>query len=217
MPLNQQLKLQWNVPFLNGPVTVSVMTKTTTLSADLMEAIVVITLATVGITTAASVSALKCQEPLNHPWKLLKNPGIPPKTQWRPLKSPWVTVLPHNGLETTIVMMRTTPPSVDLMEEIVVITKWRVTPTTAVLANAWITQSQLKNLEQTVLPHTGLEMPFVMMKTTPKSVDLMVEIVVTMKDKDGTTIVLIVNVFNKFYFKNVIIHYLISRNKSCSI
>merc|ERR1719319_2169093 len=115
MPLNQQLKLQWSVPFLNGPVTVSVMTKTTTLSVDLMEAIVVITLATIGITTAASVSALKCQKPLNH---LLKNPGIP-------LKTPWGTVLPHNGLETIIVMMRTTPPSVDLMEEIVVITKWR--------------------------------------------------------------------------------------------
>merc|ERR1719350_1408498 len=106
MPLNQQLKLQWSVPFLNGPVTVSVMTKTTT-------------------------------------------------------------------------------PSVDLMEEIVVITKWRATPTTAMLANALKCQSQLKNLEQTVLPHTGLEMPFVMTKTTPKSVDLMVEIVVTMKDKDG--------------------------------
>merc|ERR1719319_425926 len=191
MPLNQQLKLQWSVPFLNGPVTVSVMTKTTTLSADLMEAIVVITLATVGISTAASVSALKCQKPLNHP---LKNPGIPLKTQWRPLKSPWGTVLPHNGLETIIVMMRTIPPNVDLMEEIVVIMKWRATPTTAMLANAWNTQSQLKNLEQTVLPHIGLEMPFVMMKTTPKSVDLMVEIVVTMKDKDGTTIVLIVNV-----------------------
>merc|ERR1719264_902089 len=209
-PLNPQLKLQWSAPFPNGPVTISVMTKTTTPSADLMEAIVVIMTARVGITTAASVSALKCQQ-------LLKNPGIPLKTQWRPLKSPWGNVLPHNGLETIIVTMRTTPPSVDLMEEIVVITKWRATPTTAVLANAWNTQSQLKNLELTVLPHTGLEMPFVMMKTTPKSVDLMVEIVVTMKDKDGTTIVLIVNVFNKFYFKNVIIHYLISRNKSCSI
>merc|ERR1719319_1657183 len=145
MPLNQQLKLQWSVPFLNGPVTVSVMTKTTTLSADLMEAIVVITLATVGISTATSVSALKCQKPLKHP-----------------LKNPWETVLPHNGLETIIVMMRTTPPSVDLMEEIVVIMKWRATPTTAMLANAWNTQSQLKNLEQTVLPHIGLEMPFVM-------------------------------------------------------
>merc|ERR1719350_2290839 len=145
MPLNQQLKLQWSVPFLNGPVTVSVMTKTTTPSADLMEAIVAITLATVGITTAASVSALKCQKPLNHP---LKNPGIPLKTQWRPLKSPWGTVLPH----------------------------------------------------------TGLEMPFVMTKTTPKSVDLMVEIVVTMKDKDGTTIVLIVNVLHNFYVKNVFMH-----------
>ena len=49
-------------------------------------------------------------------------------------------MLPHNGLETDIVMMRTTPPSVDLMEEIVVITKWRATPTTAMLANAWKTQ-----------------------------------------------------------------------------
>merc|ERR1712127_479965 len=203
MPLNQQLKLQWSVRFLNGPVTVSVMTKTTTLSADLMEAIVVITLATVGITTAASVSALKCQKPLNHP---LKNPGIPLKTQWRPLKSPWGTVLPHNGLETITVTMRTTPPSVDLMEEIVVIMKWRATPTTAMLVNAWNTQSQLKNLEQTVLPHTGLEMPFVMTKTTPKSVDLMVEIVVTMKDKDGTTIVLIVNVLHNFCVKNVFMH-----------
>merc|ERR1712083_820916 len=199
MPLNQQLKLQWSVPFPNGPVTISVMMKTTTLSADLMEAIVVITPARVGITTAASVSALKCQKPLNHPWKLLKNHG-------RPLKSPWVIVLPHNGLETIIVTMRTTPPSVDLMEEIVVITKWRATPTTAMLANAWNTQSQLKNLEQTVLPHTGLEMPFVMTKTTPKSVDLMVEIVVTMKDKDETTIVLIVNVLNNFYVKNVFMH-----------
>merc|ERR1719464_1930743 len=210
MPLNQQPKLQWSVPFPNGPVTISVMTKTTTPSADLMEAIVVIMTARVGITTAASGSALKCQQPL-------KNPGIPPKTQWRPLKSPWGIVLPHNGLETIIVMMRTTPPSVDLMEEIVVITKWRATPTTAVLVNAWITQSQLKNLEPTVLPHTGLEMPSVMTKTTPKNVDLMVEIVVTMKDKDGTTIVLIVNVFNKFYVKNVFIHYLNSQNKSCSI
>merc|ERR1719291_1035815 len=106
MPLNQQLKLQWSVPFLNGPVTVSVMTKTTTPSADLMEAIVVITPARVGITIAASVSALKCQKPLKHP---LKNPGIPLKTQW-------VTVLPHNGLEINTVTMRTTPPSVDLME-----------------------------------------------------------------------------------------------------
>merc|ERR1711971_647809 len=101
MPLNPQLKLQWSAPFPNGPVTVSVMTKTTTPSADLMEAIVVIMTARVGITTAASVSALKCQKPLNHPWKLLK--------------SPWGNVLPHNGLETIIVTMRTTPPSVDLM------------------------------------------------------------------------------------------------------
>merc|ERR550532_1083634 len=129
MPLNQQPKLQWSVPFLNGPVTVSVMMKTTTPSADLMEVIVVITMARVGITTAASVSALKCQKPLNHPWKLLKNPG-------RPLKNPQRNVLPHNGLETDIVTMKTTPPSVDLMEEIVVIMKWRATPTTVMLANA---------------------------------------------------------------------------------
>merc|ERR1740129_442270 len=99
MPLNPQLKLQWIAPFPNGPVTISVMTKTTTLSSDLMEVIVVITPAMVGITTAASVSALKCQKPLNHLWKLPKNPGMPPKTQWRPLKSPWVIVLPHNGSE----------------------------------------------------------------------------------------------------------------------
>merc|ERR1711956_171086 len=103
------------------------------------------------------------------------------KNQWRPLKSPLRNV--HNGLETDIVMMRTTPPIVDLMEEIVVITKWRATPTTAVLVNAWNSQRQLMPLEQTVLPHSGLEMPFVMTKTIPKSVDLMVEIVVTTKDK----------------------------------
>merc|ERR1719400_1486655 len=120
MPLNQQPKLQWSVPFPNGPVTISVMTKTTTPSADLMEVIVVITPARVGITIAASVSALKCQKPLKHP---LKNPGIPLKTQWRPLKSPWVTVLPPTGLETLIVMTRTTPKSVDLMVEIVVTMK----------------------------------------------------------------------------------------------
>merc|ERR1711971_334008 len=57
MPLNQQLKLQWTVPFPNGLATISVMMKTTTLNADLMEAIVVIMTARVGITTAASVSA----------------------------------------------------------------------------------------------------------------------------------------------------------------
>merc|ERR1712238_138794 len=50
MPLNQQPKLQWIVPFPNGPVTISVMTT-----------------ARVGITSAACVSALKCQKPLNHP------------------------------------------------------------------------------------------------------------------------------------------------------
>merc|ERR1719273_928985 len=121
-----------------------------------------------------------------------------PKLQW---SAPF-----PNGPVTISVMTKTTTPSVDLMEEIVVITKWRAIPTTAMLANAWNTQSQLKNLEQTVLPHTGLEMPFVMTKTTPKSVDLMVEIVVTMKDKDGTTIVLIVNVLNNFYVKNVFMH-----------
>merc|ERR1719266_2649951 len=130
MPLNQQPKLQWSVPFPNGPVTISVMTKTTTQSADLMEAIVVITRARVGITIAASVSALKCQKPLNHPWKPLKNGG-PLKDPWKPLKNPQEPV------------------------------------------------------EMTVLPHTGLQMTFVMTKTTPLTVDLMVEIVVTMKDQDG--------------------------------
>merc|ERR1719162_726233 len=87
MPLNQQPKLQWSVRFPHGPVTISVTTKTTTPNVDLMEAIVVITPARVGITTAASVSALKCQKPLNHPWKLLKNGG-PLKAPWKPLKNP---------------------------------------------------------------------------------------------------------------------------------
>merc|ERR1719273_1595217 len=167
MPLNQQPKLQWSVLFPNGPVTISVMTKTTTPSADLMEAIVVITPARVGITTAASVSALKCQKPQE------------------PVE---MTVLPHTGLQMVIVTMKTTPLSVDLMEEIVVIMKWRATPTTVMFANAWNTQRQLKPLEQTVLPHIGLEITFVMTKTTQLTVDLMVEIVVTTKDQDGTTI-----------------------------
>merc|ERR1719266_2379472 len=207
MPLNQQLKLQWSVPFPNGPVTISVMTKTTTPSVDLMEAIVVITPARVGITIAASVSALKCQKPL-------KDPGGPLKDPWKPLKEPVeMTVLPHTGLEMVTVTMKTTPPSVDLTEEIVVIMKWRATPTTVMFANAWNTQRQLKPLEQTVLPHIGLEITFVMTKTTPLTVDLMVEIVVTTKDQDGTTTVLIVNVLHKFYAKK----YLISRNKSCFI
>merc|ERR1719162_1922072 len=173
MPLNQQPKLQWSVRFPHGPVTISVTMKTTTPNVDLMEAIVVITPARVGITTAVFVSALKCQKPLNHPWKLLKNPGIPPKNQWR------------------------------------------ATPPTVMLANAWSIQRRLKPLEQTVLPHNGLEMTFVMTKTTQLTVDLMVEIVVTMKVKDGTTTVLIVNVLHNFYVKNVFIHYLIYRNKSC--
>merc|ERR1711997_292184 len=150
----------------------------------------------VGITIAASVSALKCQKPL-------KNPQEPVE----------MTVLPHTGLEMVIVTMKTTPPSVDLMEEIVVIMKWRATPTTVMFANAWNTQRQLKPLEQTVLPHIGLEITFVMTKTTPLTVDLMVEIVVTTKDQDGTTTVLIVNVLHKFY----VTKYLISRNKSCFI
>merc|ERR1712194_801820 len=113
-----------------------------------------------------------------------------------------------------IVTMRTTRPNVDLMQEIVVIMKWRATPTTVMLANAWSIQKRLKPLEQTVLPHNGLEMTFVMTKTTQLTVDLMVEIVVTMKDKDGTTTVLIVNVLHKFYVKNVFIHFLIFKNKS---
>merc|ERR1712153_222797 len=65
MPLSQQPKLQWSVLFPNGPVTTSVTMKTTTLNVDLTEAIVVITTVRVGITTAAFVSALKSQKPLN--------------------------------------------------------------------------------------------------------------------------------------------------------
>merc|ERR1712166_1187409 len=93
------------------------------------------------------------------------------------------------------------------MQEIVVIMKWKATTATVMLANAWSIQRRLKPLEQTVLPHNGLEMPFVMTKTTPKTVDLMVEIVVTMKDKDGTTTVLIVNVLHKFYVKKCLYMY----------
>merc|ERR1711956_168989 len=55
-----------------------------------------------------------------------------PKLQW--------SVLFPNGPVTISVTTKTTTPSADLMEEIVVITKWRTTPTTAMLANAWNTQ-----------------------------------------------------------------------------
>merc|ERR1712086_268670 len=156
MPLNQQPKLQWSVPFPNGPATISVTMRTITPNADLMEEIVVI-------------------------------------TKWRAKKMPMLEMKLSQSGEFSL-------------------------SSTAMLANAWNTQSiPPKNqllMEQTVLPHSGLEMPFVMTKTTPKSVDLMVEIVVTTKDKDGTTIVLIVNVLHKFYVKNVFIHFLIFRNKS---
>ena len=52
-----------------------------------------------------------------------------------------------------------------------------------------------------MLPHIGLEITFVMTKTTQLTVDLMVEIVVTTKDQDGTTTVLIVNVLHKSFSK----------------
>merc|ERR1712238_62575 len=113
-------------------------------------------------------------------------------------KLQWSVRFPH-GPVTISVTTKTTPPSVDLMQEIVVTMKWRATPTTVMLANAWSIQRRLKPLEQTVLPHNGLEMTFVMTKTTPLTVDLMVEIAVTTKDKDGTTTVLIVNVLHNFY------------------
>merc|ERR1711956_1206 len=59
MHLNQQLKLQLrSVLFLNGLVTISVTTKTTTPSVDLTEASVVITPAKVGTTTAVPENAL---------------------------------------------------------------------------------------------------------------------------------------------------------------
>merc|ERR1711935_99266 len=56
------------------------------------------------------------------------------------LKLQWSVLFP-NGPVTISVTTKTITPNVDLMEEIVVITKWRATPTTAMLANAWNTQS----------------------------------------------------------------------------
>merc|ERR1719292_21991 len=89
-----------NVELHNGLVTTIVMMKTTILNVDLMEVIAAKKiLMTVGTIIANFVIALKWKQQLNHPW---------------------VNVLFHTGLVTTIVMMKTTLLNVDLMVETVV-------------------------------------------------------------------------------------------------
>merc|ERR1712228_871432 len=98
------------------------------------------------------------------------------------------------GLETIIVMMKTTPLDVDLMEVIVAKNHPLMDGTTIVqTVNVLNCQQLLKPQEQIVLLLIGLVMLIVMMKTTMLNVALMVEIVVEMSIHN---IVLLVNVSN---------------------
>merc|ERR1719369_1437141 len=153
----QQPNHPWmNVLFHTGLVTTIVMMKTTLLNVDLM---VVIAVEMMSMTSTANfVNVLKWKQQPNHPW---------------------VNVLFHTGLATTIVMMKTTPLNVDLMVETAVETM-SILPT-APNVNVLISQRQLKpQMDPNVLFHTGLVTTIVMMKTITLIVVLMVETVVEM-------------------------------------
>merc|ERR1719369_1941070 len=108
--------------------------------------------------TANFVSVLKWKQQPNHPW---------------------MNVLFHTGLVTTIVMMKTTPLNVDLMVETAVETM--STLPTAPNVNVLISQRQLKpQMDPIVRVHIGLVTAIVMMKTTTLIAVLMVETVVEM-------------------------------------
>merc|ERR1712228_512700 len=112
------------------------------------------------------------------------------------------------GLETIIVMMKTTPLDVDLMEVIVAKNHPLMDGTTIVqTVNVLNCQQLLKPQEQIVLLLIGLVIIIVMMKTTMLNVALMVEIVVGMSIHN---IALLVNVSNNSCQKNLIT---IHRNK----
>merc|ERR1712083_1068494 len=112
------------------------------------------------------------------------------------------------GLETIIVMMKTTLLDVDLMEEIVAKNHLLMDGTTiAQTVNVLNFQQLLKPQEQIVLLLIGLVILIVMMKTTMLNVALMVEIVVGMSIHN---IALLVNVSNNSCQKHLIT---IHRNK----
>merc|ERR1711997_729976 len=99
------------------------------------------------------------------------------------------------GLETIIVMMKTTLLNVNMMEEIVVIMKWMVGTNIVKFVNVLNFQKQLKPLtDQTVRLLIGLVMIIVTMKTTMLNAGLMVEIVVEMMSIHS--IVKLANVLN---------------------
>merc|ERR1712228_793923 len=106
-------------------------------------------------------------------------------------------VLFHIGLETIIVIMKTTLLDVDLMVEIVVI--MTMMAGTTIVQNVLVLrcQKQLRHQRMIVQFPIGLETIIVMMKITPLDVDLMEEIVAKNHPlMDGTTIVQTVNVLN---------------------
>merc|ERR1739844_780656 len=116
------------------------------------------------------------------------------------------------GLETIIVMMKTTLLNVNMMEEIVVIMKRMVGTNIVKFVNVLSFQKQLKPLmDQIVRLLIGLVMIIVMMKTTMLNAGLMVEIVVEMMSIHS--IVKLVNVLNfqkqlKALMMDLIVHFL---------
>merc|ERR1712193_585344 len=105
-----------------------------------------------------------------------------------------------HGLETIIVMMKTTMLPVNLMVEIVVKNHLLLDGTIIVMLVNVLNnkQQQLKHLKRMIVQFPiGLETIIVMMKTTLLHVDLMVEIVAKNHQlMDGTTIAQTVNVLN---------------------
>merc|ERR1712083_112613 len=101
------------------------------------------------------------------------------------------------GLETIIVMMKTTLLDVDLMVETVVIMIMMAGTTIAQNVHVLRCQKQLRHQRMIVQFPIGLETIIVMMKITMLNVDLMEEIVAKNHQlMDGTTIAQTVNVLN---------------------
>merc|ERR1712083_602350 len=101
------------------------------------------------------------------------------------------------GLETIIVMMKTTLLDVDLMVEIVVIMTMMAGTIIAQNVHVLRCQKQLRHQRMIVQFPIGLETIIVMMKITLLDVDLMVEIVAKNHQlMDGTTIAQTENVLN---------------------
>merc|ERR1719369_1380345 len=97
---------------------------------------------------------------------------------------PWMNVLFHTGLVTTIVMMKTTLLNVDLM--VVIVVEMMSMNSTANFVSALKWKQQPNYPWMNVLFHTGLVKTIVMMKTTLLNVDLMVVIAVEMMSMNST-------------------------------